>query len=103
MKYAVIQIAGKQYRISAGDTLTVNKLDLTDGQEVSINDVLLTADGDTVQIGAPLVSGAIVKLKATSTQKGDKLRVAKYKAKSRYRKVRGHRQLETTVEVISIS
>jgi large subunit ribosomal protein L21 len=103
MQYAVIQLAGKQYKVTKGDTLTVNSLNLEDGKEFTVEDVLLAVDGDKIQVGAPLVSGAKVKLKAIITKKGDKLRVAKYKAKSRYRKVRGHRQLETTVEVVSIA
>jgi large subunit ribosomal protein L21 len=102
MKYAVIQLAGKQYKVTEGETFTVNSLNLEEGKEVPISDVLLTADGEKNQIGAPLVKNALVTLKIVSNQKGEKLRVAKYKAKSRYRKVHGHRQHETTVQVVSI-
>jgi large subunit ribosomal protein L21 len=102
MKYAVIQLAGKQYRVEAGQELTVNRLDAEEGKTISVSDVLLTVDGDKVTVGEPLIKGAAVKLKVKSNQKGDKIRVAKYKAKSRYRRVYGHRQQETTVEVVSI-
>jgi large subunit ribosomal protein L21 len=103
MKYAVIQLAGKQYKVAEGESLTVNSLGLQDGETLSITDVLLTADGTKVEVGTPVIKGKTVKLKVVSSQKGAKLRVATYKAKSRYRRVHGHRQHETTVEVVSIS
>jgi len=102
MKYAVIQIVGKQYRVEAGQELTINTVDAEEGKNIEITDVLLTVDGENVAVGTPLVKGAVVTLKVKTHQKGDKIRVAKYKAKSRYRKVYGHRQPETTVEVVSI-
>ncbi len=102
MKYAVIQLAGKQYKVTEGETLTVNSLNLEEGKELKVSDVLLTADGDKAEVGAPLIKNAAVTLKVVSNQRGEKIRVAKYKAKSRYRKVHGHRQYETTVEVVSI-
>ncbi len=102
MKYAVIQFAGKQYRVEPGQELTFNGITAEEGKIVTVSDVLLTVDGDKVTVGQPLVQGAAVKLKVKSHQKSDKIRVAKYKAKSRYRRVYGHRQPETTVEVVSI-
>lgn len=103
MKYAVIQLAGKQYKVAEGEQLTINSLDAEEGKELKVADVLLTADGDAVKVGTPLVDGASVKLKVVSHQKGDKIRVAKFRHKSRYRRVRGHRQTETTVEVVKIA
>jgi large subunit ribosomal protein L21 len=103
MKYAVIQLAGKQYKVTEGETFEVNKLDLKDGEELKVADVLLSADGDKVQVGSPLIKGAVVTIKAVSTQKGDKMLVAKYRAKSRYRKEHGHRQTETTIQVVKIA
>ncbi len=100
--YAVIQLAGKQYTVSAGDKLTTNRLDTEEGNEIKINDVLLYVDGDKRKIGTPLVKDATVALKVVSNHRGDKIRVATYKAKSRYRKVKGHKQHQTTVEVLSI-
>lgn len=102
MKYAVIQIAGKQYRVTPGQELTINHLDTEAGQNLTVTDVLLTVDGEQLQLGTPLVKDASVVLKVKSHDRADKVRVAKYKAKSRYRRVYGHRQPETTVEVVSI-
>jgi large subunit ribosomal protein L21 len=102
MKYAIIQLAGKQYKVSEGDTLTVNRLINKEGEEFTTSDVLMTADGDKVEIGTPLLPKSSVTLKVVVHQAGDKIRVAKYKAKSRYRRVYGHRQPETQVQVVSI-
>jgi large subunit ribosomal protein L21 len=102
MKYAVIQLAGKQYKVTEGETITVNRLDQEEGKEFTTSDVLLLSDGSKMQLGTPLLSGVKVKLKAVTHQKSDKIRVSKYKAKSRYHKVHGHRQHETTVQVVSI-
>lgn len=102
MKYAVIQIAGKQYRVQEGQELTVNRLEAEEGKEMKISDVLLAVDGDALKLGAPLVEKANVTLKVKAHTQADKIRVAKYKAKSRYRRVLGHRQQETVLEVVSI-
>ena len=102
MKYAVIQIAGKQYRVEEGQELTVNHMEVEEGKDLKISDVLMSVDGDAIKVGSPLIDKAVVTLKVKTHQKADKIRVAKYKAKSRYRKVYGHRQQETTFEVVSI-
>lgn len=103
MKYAVISLAGSQHVVSEGETLIVNRLDQEENKNFTIEDVLLVVDGETRSIGTPLVSGAKVTLKVVSHDKGEKIRVATFKAKSRQRKVRGHRQPLTTVEVVSIA
>lgn len=103
MKYAVISLAGKQHVVSEGETLDVNRLPQNETESIEIKDVLLVVDGDTRSIGTPLVPGAIVKAKVVAHPKGEKIRVATYKAKSRQHKVRGHRQSLTTVEITSIS
>lgn len=103
MKYAVISLGGKQHVVSEGETLQIDRLDATPDETLTIKDVLLTVDGDTMQMGAPLVEKASVTLKVVSHDKGDKIRVAKFKAKSRYRRVQGHRQALTTVQVVSIA
>lgn len=102
MKYAVISLAGTQHVVSEGETLTVNRLDQEADASFDIKDVLLVVDGEKRQIGAPLVEGASVTLKVVTHDKGEKIRVATFKAKSRQHKVRGHRQSLTTVEVVSI-
>jgi large subunit ribosomal protein L21 len=101
-KYAVIQLAGKQHKVSVGDQITVNRLEVEPDAKISITDVLLIG-GDEAKVGTPFVTGAVVTLKAVTHDRGEKIRVATYKAKSRYRKVRGHRQSLTTVEVLSIT
>jgi len=103
MKYAVIQIAGKQFRVEEGQELTVSQaIEVEEGKDLKVADVLLTVDGDKVTVGEPLIKGASVTLKVKTHQQSDKIRVAKYKSKSRYRRVYGHRHPETTLEVVSI-
>lgn len=101
--YAIIQLSGKQYKVSEGDTLVVNRLENEADGEFKLTDVLLTATDKGVNIGAPLVDKASVTLKVVDHHKGDKLMVYKYKSKSRYRRQNGHRQSETTVQVVKIT
>lgn len=101
--YAIIQIAGKQYRVSEGEQLIVDHLDVEPGAKVTVSDVLLVKNGETVLVGQPLVEGATVTLTEANHFKGEKIRVATFKAKSRYRKVHGHRQHQTQVTVQKIA
>ncbi|MBQ6438363.1 50S ribosomal protein L21 [bacterium] len=103
MKYAIIKLQGKQYRVSAGDKLTVDLLATPAGEQLTVSDVLLVADGDQVQVGTPLVKGASVTLKVIESGKDAKIDVFKYKSKSKYRKSHGHRQRITNVEVVKIA
>lgn len=102
-KYAVIQLQGKQFRVQEGDEFLVDQLDKEAGSKFEVSDVLLLVNGDARKIGQPLVEGAKVSCELVSNQKGEKIRVAKYKAKSRYRKVQGHRQYQSTVKVLKIA
>lgn len=101
--YAIIQLAGKQYKVAEGDQLVVDRLENEADAAFETSDVLLVTKDDKTSIGEPLVKGASVSLKVVDHHKGDKIRVAKYKSKSRYRKVYGHRQHQTTVEVVKIA
>ena len=101
-KYAVISLAGKQYRVQEGDEFVVDKLDQPEGESMTVDQVLLLKADDKLQIGTPLVEKAKVKLEIVAQQKSKKLRVAKFKAKSRYRRVYGHRQHQSVVKVTSI-
>jgi large subunit ribosomal protein L21 len=101
-KYAVIQIVGKQYRVQVGDQITVDRVPAENDQEITVNDVLLVVDEKDVTLGKPLVDKAQVTLKLVQQQRGEKIRVATYKSKSRYRKVRGHRQAQSVFEVTAI-
>ncbi len=106
MTYAIVQIGGKQYRVAEGDSLTVDRIadEARNNDTVTFNDVLLVRTEKDTKIGAPFVSGAQVVCKlATPDQKGEKIRVFKYKSKSRYRRTMGHRQHESVLEVTSIT
>lgn len=102
MKYAVIKIGGKQYRVSEGDELLVDKIEVGEGKIINFDEVLLLVDGEKVKIGDPRVRGAKVKAKILAQLKGEKIRVAKFRAKSRYRRVKGHRQLLTKIQIKKI-
>jgi large subunit ribosomal protein L21 len=100
MKYAVVKTGGKQYKVSEGDVIEVERLN--EEKEVVFDQVLLyTADG-VVKVGTPLVDGVTIKASVIDQVKGDKIRVSKYKAKVRYRRVTGHRQSLTKVKIDSI-
>ncbi|NCD09330.1 MAG: 50S ribosomal protein L21 [Negativicutes bacterium] len=100
--YAIIQTGGKQYRVSEGDVLSIEKLSAAEGEEVVFDQVLtVVADGD-VKIGKPVLEGAKVTAKVVEHGKGKKILVFKYKAKSNYRKRQGHRQPYTKVEISKI-
>lgn len=102
MSYAVIQIAGKQYKVAEGQQLVIDSIPGEADSTIEVADVLMTSIDGKLNLGLPTVKGAKVALKIVSHGRSKKLRVAKYKAKSRYRKVHGHRQTQTTVEVTSI-
>lgn len=101
MTYAIIQLQGKQHRVSEGDVLDVDRLP-GDDKKVTITDVLLVNNNGKIQLGQPLVKGASVTLDVVEQLKGEKIRVFKYKSKSRYRRTRGHRQHLTRVSVSAI-
>jgi large subunit ribosomal protein L21 len=102
MKYAVIRTGGKQYKVSEGDELLIEKLDREKGKAIVFDEVLLLVDGQKVTLGKPLIKGATVKAEILEQIRGKKIRVAKFRAKSRYRKVKGHRQKLTKVKIKKI-
>jgi len=101
MQYAIIKTGNKQYQAVAGKTLKVEKLATTEGSVV-FEEVLLHVDGEKVEVGTPTVSGLKVYGTVTGVVKADKIQVFKYKSKSRYRKLRGHRQNYSVVKIESI-
>jgi len=103
-KLAVIQTGGKQYTVKEGDKIKIEKLEGEVGSEVKIDTVLLTSseDGKDLELGTPIIEGASVTLKIVEQYRERKIRVVKYKAKTRQHKVHGHRQHKTKVEVISL-
>lgn len=101
--YAVIRTGGKQYRVAAGDSVEVEKLNGEVGETITLNDVLLVADGDTVQIGQPTVAGASVSARITGQHRGNKVRVFRYRPKKRIRVRSGHRQYLTRLQIESVN
>lgn len=101
--YAIIEAGGKQYRVSEGDVIAVEKLAANPGESVTFGQVLLLADGDKVTVGQPYVDGAKATGKVLAQGKAKKIRVFRYKAKKNMRKRFGHRQPFTQVRVEAIS
>ena len=101
--YAVIRTGGKQYRVEVGNAVEVEKLDGEIGSTVTLEDVLLVADGDNVQVGQPIVNGASVVAKITGQYRGNKIMVFRYRPKKRIRVRRGHRQYLTRLQIESIN
>ncbi len=102
-KYAIIQLAGKQFRVQEGDEFVIDKIDAEEDKDFEIEEVLFIRDGKDIKLGTPLIKDASVKLKLLEQFRSKKLRVAKFKAKSRYRRVRGHRQRQSKIKIISIN
>lgn len=101
MKFAIVKTGGKQYKVSPGQKIKVEKLNGQEGEEVVFNDVLLMADKQA-KIGQPLVAGAKVIGKLLKQERADKVVVFKYKSKKRYQVKRGHHQPFSLVEVTAI-
>jgi large subunit ribosomal protein L21 len=101
--YAVIETGGKQYKVSEGDVIFVEKLSLEDGAAVSFDKVLVVGEGDSVKIGNPVVSGATVSGTVVKNGKSKKITVFKMKRKKGYRRTQGHRQPYTKVQIDKIS
>ena len=100
--FAVIATGGKQYTVSVGDKIKVEKLDVEAGKKVKF-DVLLISDENGVVAGNPIVTNAVCEAKVLENGKEDKIVVFKYKAKKNYRRKQGHRQPFTAVKIESIS
>ncbi|MDX1496448.1 MAG: 50S ribosomal protein L21 [Salinisphaeraceae bacterium] len=100
---AVIQTGGKQYRVSEGDVLRVEKLDAEAGATLELSEVLLVSDGDNIKVGAPYVDGGKVTAEVAAHGRGDKIRVIKFKRRKKYRRTQGHRQDYTELKITGIS
>ncbi len=101
--YAVIKTGGKQYRVSEGDTLRVEKLAAEEGGSIEFDQVLMVADGDDVKVGTPLVEGGKVTATVTAHGRGDKVKIIKFRRRKHHRKQMGHRQSYTEVQITGIS
>lgn len=100
--YAVIKTGGKQYRVSEGDVLFIEKLEVEAGDQVVFEEVLLVSDEKGTKVGQPLVEGAKVEATCEKNGKSPKVIIFKYKAKKDYRKKQGHRQPYTKVVINKI-
>ena len=100
--YAIIKTGGKQYRVSEGDVITIEKLDVAAEGTVSFNEVVTVVKDGDVKVGTPLVDGAKVTGTVLEHGKAKKILVFKYKAKSNYRRRQGHRQPFTKVRIEKI-
>ena len=102
--HAVIKTGGKQYIVRPGDVIDIEKISGEPGKEVSFEEVLLvSADGEDVKVGSPLVESARVEGRIVRQKKGEKIVVFKFKRRKGYRKKAGHRQNLTSVEITGIS
>jgi len=97
--YAVIKTGGKQYRVSEGEILKIEKLEVEPGKKITFNEVLMIADGENVQVGSPLVDKASVEAKVISQGKGKKVNILKFKRRKNSMKRQGHRQLFTEIQI----
>ena len=102
MKYAIVESGGKQYRAVEGSQIDVDLLHVDTGTEVTLDQVLLVAEGDDVAVGTPVVKGATVKTKVVAHVKGEKTYNFTYSPKKRIRQKTGHRQQYTRLEIQKI-
>ncbi len=101
--YAVFRTGGKQYRASEGDKLRVERLDAEVGDNVQFDEVLLVGEGANIKLGSPTVAGGKVEAKVTAQGRAKKVEVVKFKRRKNYKRLYGHRQHYTEVEVTSIA
>ena len=101
--YAVIKTGGKQYRVSEGDTLQVEKLDAAAGDSVEFDEVLMVGEGADVRVGTPCLAGSKVTARVTGQGRGSKVEIIKFRRRKHHFKRQGHRQAYTEVEITAIS
>ncbi len=101
--YAVLHTGGKQFKVSKGDVIQVEKLDGEVGSSIRLDKVLLVGEGDKVQVGAPFIDGCVVTGEVTEQLQGPKVLVFKKRRRKNYRRKNGHRQLLTRVKIVEIS
>lgn len=101
-KYAIINDGGKQYQVSEGDKLMIERRDIKPGEEISFDEILLYANGDEIKVGAPTLPGIKVKAIVEKEIKADKVTSIKFRKREGYRRKIGHRQKYTVLKVTSI-
>ena len=101
--YAVVESGGKQHRVIEGETLKVEKLDLATGEALTIDQVLMVGEGESVKIGAPYVAGSSVTAEVVSHGRHEKVTIVKFRRRKHHRKQMGHRQWYTELKITSIA
>jgi len=101
--YAIIETGGKQYKVTPGQTIDVERLDIAEGDTIELDRVLLIVDDEQLTVGKPIIDGAKVVATSKGEAKDKKIVVFKYKPKTRYRKKTGHRQFHTKLTIDKIS
>ncbi len=101
--YAVVESGGKQHRVIEGETLKVEKLELATGETLTIDQVLMVGEGESVKIGAPYVDGSTVTAEIISHGRHKKVTIVKFRRRKHHRKQMGHRQWYTELKITGIS
>ncbi|WP_447527500.1 MULTISPECIES: 50S ribosomal protein L21 [unclassified Vreelandella] len=101
--YAIIKSGGKQYRVQEGQTIKLEKIEVATGESIDFEEVLMVADGDDFNIGAPMIGGAKVSAEIVSHGRGDKINIIKFRRRKHSMKRQGHRQWFTEVKITGIS
>ena len=100
--FAVVSSGGKQYRVAAGSTVVIDRLEAEPGASVTLDQVLLISDGASLTVGQPTVAGAVVRGTVMAQGRGPKIIIFKFKQKAKYRRRTGHRQYLTSVRIDAI-
>ena len=101
--YAVFQSGGKQHRVSEGQTVRLEKLDIATGEAVEFDQILMIANGEDIKIGVPFVDGGKIKAEVVAHGRGEKIKIVKFRRRKHHRKQQGHRQWFTDVKITGIS
>lgn len=101
--YAVVVTGGKQYRVEPGEWLRVEKLEGEEGSAVTLDRVLMIADGEAIKVGAPALAGATVTAEIIGQGRGKKVDIIKFRRRKHHRKHQGHRQAYTEIKITSIN
>ncbi|MBK9521717.1 MAG: 50S ribosomal protein L21 [Rhodocyclaceae bacterium] len=101
--YAVIKTGGKQYRVTSGEKIKVEQIPADVGAEITIDQVLMVGEGESVKIGAPMLAGATVTAKVISQGRHAKVKIFKMRRRKHYQKHQGHRQNFTEIEIGAIA
>jgi len=101
--YAIFESGGKQYRVTAGDTVDIEKIDTPVGEKVELANVLMVVDGDQIQVGTPTIENAVISGHVLGPVKGEKITVFKSKRRKGYRRKTGHRQKYIRLQIDEIN